>query len=321
MQQYRAPRWLVGGNAQTIWAALAARRFEGAAPQFRRERWTTPDHDFVDVDWLGEDTAAPLLMLFHGLEGSSASHYAQAFAHWARGHGWRYAVPHFRGCSGEVNLAPRAYHSGDFVEVGWMLAQARARHAGPIAAVGVSMGGNALLRWAEEAGASAAQTVRAIATVSTPFDLAAGSRAIGSGFNRQTYTRMFLRTMKPKALVKLAQYPGLFDRARLLAAHDLFEFDNVVSGPIHGFRDALDYYTRCSSRAQLSGIRVPALLLNARNDPFVPAASLPRPGEVSAQVTLWQPAQGGHVGFPGGHWPAQVMTLPEQVMGWIAARI
>lgn len=321
MQQYRAPRWLPGGNAQTVWSALTARRFEGAAPRFRRERWDTPDHDFVDVDWLGEDTAAPLLVLFHGLEGSSASHYAQAFAHWARGHGWRFALPHFRGCSGEMNLAPRAYHSGDFVEVGWMLAQARARHAGPVAAVGVSLGGNALARWAEEAGMMAAQTVRAIGAVSAPFDLAAGSRAIGRGFNRQTYTRMFLRSMKPKALAKLQQYPGLFDRDKMLAARDLFEFDDIVSGPMHGFRDAADYYERCSARSQLSRIRVPALLLNARNDPFVPAASLPQAHEVSAQVTLWQPAHGGHVGFPAGRWPGHVMTLPEQLMGWIAARI
>ncbi|HET6598969.1 MAG TPA: alpha/beta fold hydrolase, partial [Burkholderiaceae bacterium] len=315
------PRWLPGGNAQTVWSALTARRFEGAAPHFRRERWDTPDHDFVDVDWLGEDVAAPLLVLFHGLEGSSASHYAQAFAHWARGHGWRFAVPHFRGCSGELNLAPRAYHSGDFVEVGWMLAQARARHAGPVAAVGVSLGGNALARWAEEAGATAAHTVRAIGTVSAPFDLAAGSRAIGRGFNRQTYTRMFLRSMKPKALAKLQQYPGLFDRDKMLAARDLFEFDNIVSGPMHGFRDAADYYERCSARSQLRRIRIPALLLNARNDPFVPAASLPQAQEVSAQVTLWQPAHGGHVGFPAGRWPGHVMTLPEQLMGWIAARI
>lgn len=321
MQQYRAPRWLPGGNAQTLWSALAARRFEGATPRFRRERWDTPDHDFVDVDWQGEDAAAPLLVLFHGLEGSSASHYAQAFAHWARGHGWRFAVPHFRGCSGELNLAPRAYHSGDFVEVGWMLAQARARHTGPIAAVGVSLGGNALLRWAEEAGDTAAQTVRAVGAVSTPFDLAAGSRAICRGFNRQTYNRMFLRTMKAKALAKFRQYPRLFDRDKVLAARDLFEFDNIVSGPMHGFRDAVDYYARCSSRPQLRRICIPALLLNARNDPFVPAASLPQAHEVSAQVTLWQPAHGGHVGFPDGRWPGHVMTLPEQLMDWIAARI
>src|SRR6185436_7128182 len=178
MNDFRAPRWLPGGHVQTIWPVFFSRRFDGTAPVFRRDRWATPDADFIDVDWQGEDPAAPLLVLFHGLEGSSSSHYAQAFAGEARRRGWRFAVPHFRGCSGEINLAPRAYHSGDHEEVGWMLGRFRALHAGPIVAVGVSLGGNALLRFAEEAGASAAESVRAVAAVSAPLDLAAGGRAI-----------------------------------------------------------------------------------------------------------------------------------------------
>jgi len=228
MQGYRSPRWLfgagsVGGNAQTIWPALFGRRFHGEAPSFDRTRWTTPDTDFVDVDWLRDSGSpdTPLLVLFHGLEGSSGSHYAQAFADWARRHGWRFALPHFRGCSGELNRAPRAYHSGDFEEIGWMLGECRAAHRGPMLAVGVSLGGNALLRWAEEAGETAARTVSAVAAVSSPIDLAAGGHAIGRGFNRQVYTRMFLRSMVPKALRKLGQHPGLFSRERLLAARDL----------------------------------------------------------------------------------------------------
>jgi predicted alpha/beta-fold hydrolase len=317
MQQYRAPGWLIGGNAQTIWPALFSRRHHGPVPAFRRERWETPDRDFVDVDWLGEDAQAPLLVLFHGLEGSSQSHYAQAFAHWAREHRWRYAVPHFRGCSGEINLAPRAYHSGDYEEIGWILERVRRQHAGRIVALGVSLGGNALLRWAEEAGESAARTVSAVAAVSSPIDLAAGGAAIGQGFNRQVYTRMFLRTMKPKALRKLAQHPGLFDRHKLLAARDLYEFDNVFTAPLHGFRDTDDYWTRGSAKPHLARIRIPALVLNARNDPFVPAHSLPASHEVGPHVTLWQPHHGGHVGFPGGRWPGHVLTLPEEVMGWM----
>ena len=318
---YRAPRWLAGGHAVTIWPALFAQRFRGPAPSFRRERWRTPDADFIDVDWQGEDPRQPLLVLFHGLEGSSGSHYAQAFAHWAREHGWRFAVPHFRGCSGELNLAPRAYHSGDFEEIGRVLQRLRAMQGGPIVAVGVSLGGNALLRWAEEAGESAAQTVRAVAAVSSPIDLAAGGHAIGRGFNRQVYTRMFLRSMKPKALRKLTQHPGLFSRERLLAARDLYEFDNVFTAPLHGFRDTDDYWRRGSAQPHLHRIRVPALVLNARNDPFVPAASLPQARDVGKFVTLWQPAHGGHVGFPGGRWPGHVHTLPEQVMGWMKAVI
>ncbi|MEP7140847.1 MAG: alpha/beta hydrolase, partial [Caldimonas sp.] len=121
MDDFRAPRWLPGGHAQTIWPVFFSRRFDGAPPRFRRERWTTPDDDFVDVDWLGENLDAPLLVVFHGLEGSSSSHYAQAFAAEAVRRGWRFAMPHFRGCSGEINRAPRAYHSGDHEEIAWML--------------------------------------------------------------------------------------------------------------------------------------------------------------------------------------------------------
>jgi hypothetical protein len=321
--QYLAPRWLPGGNLQTIWPALYARRAEAPLSDYRRERWTTPDGDFIDVDFL--DAAGPgprpLLVLFHGLEGSSRSHYAEAFAAFATARGWDYAVPHFRGCSGELNLAPRAYHSGDFEEIGWILARLRAARAArdsDVLAVGVSLGGNALLRWAEEAGETASKTVRAVASVSAPLDLAAGGTAIGRGFNRLVYTRMFLATMKPKALAKLAQHPGLFDRERLLAARDLHAFDNVFTAPLHGFRDTDDYWRRASAKPHLHAIRVPALVVNAVNDPFVPAASLPRQGEVGAHVTLWQPAHGGHVGFPLGRPPGHVRGLPERVGGWLA---
>src|SRR5437870_11468707 len=168
MHDFRAPRWRPGGHAQTIWPVFFSRRFDGPRPRFRRERWSTPDGDFIDVDWLGEDASAPLLVLFHGLEGSSRSHYAESFAAEARRRGWRYAVPHFRGCSGEINLAPRAYHSGDHEEIGWILDRLRTTQGAPVYAVGVSLGGNALLRWAEEAGNEAQRTVRAVAAVSSP---------------------------------------------------------------------------------------------------------------------------------------------------------
>ncbi|MGE0496687.1 MAG: YheT family hydrolase [Ramlibacter sp.] len=321
---YVAPWWLPGGNLQTIWPALYARRVFGPHPRYRRERWDTPDGDFIDVDFL-ESPPAPLgaatqvlLVLFHGLEGSSRSHYAEAFADWARERGWAYAVPHFRGCSGELNRAPRAYHSGDFEEIGWVLRRLRERHAGPLVAVGISLGGNALMRWAEELGGAAAQVASAVASVCSPIDLAAGGWAIGRGFNRQVYTRMFLNTMKPKALQKLAQHPGLFDRAALLAARDLYEFDNVFTAPLHGFKSTEDYWGRASAKPHLHQIRIPALVVNARNDPFVPAWSLPQGHEVGDHVTLWQPAHGGHVGFPQGPLPGHVRTLPDAVGGWLA---
>ena len=323
MHDHRAPHWLLGngfagGNAQTIWPALFSRRFDAAPPVYERRRWATPDGDFIDVDFQQAPTpGAPLLVLFHGLEGSSRSHYAEAFAHRARTLGWSFAVPHFRGCSGEINLAPRSYHSGDWQEVGWILDRLRREAAAPLYAVGISLGGNALLRWAEEAGDAARATVRAIATVSSPLDLAASGHAIGRGFNRLVYTRMFLRSMKPKALRKLAQHPGLFDRKLLLASRDLYEFDNIFTAPLHGFRDTDDYWARASSKPHLHRIRVPALVLNARNDPFMPAASLPAQHEVGSFVTLWQPAHGGHVGFAQGRFPGHVMSLPEAVGGWL----
>ncbi|MCY1371836.1 hypothetical protein D9M69_590040 [compost metagenome] len=151
-----------------------------------------------------------------------------------------------------------------------------------------------------------------------PLDLAAGGEAIGRGFNRLVYTRMFLATMKPKALAKLAQFPGLFDRDRLMAARDLYDFDDVFTAPLHGFRNTDDYWARGSSKPLLGAIRVPALVVNARNDPFIPARSLPGPSEVGSHVTLWQPAHGGHVGFPLGLPPGHVRGLPERVGGWLA---
>ena len=160
----------------------------------------------------------------------------------------------------------------------------------------------------------------ALASVCAPLDLRAGGLAIGRGFGRLVYTPMFLRSMKPKALAKLAQHPGLFDREALLAARDLYAFDNLFTAPLHGFRDTEDYYARASAKPHLHRIRVPALVLNARNDPFVPATSLPAPHEVGARVTLWQPAQGGHVGFPRGRPPGDVRWMPEAVADWLLER-
>jgi hypothetical protein len=315
---YHAPWWLPGGHPQTIWPAVVSARLAVPPLGFVRERWTAPDGDFVDVDLRrSADPGARWLVLFHGLEGSSASHYAQAFAREAAAAGLHFALPHFRGCSGELNLAPRAYHSGDFEEIGWILERVRSMGPAPLLAAGVSLGGNALLRWAEEAGGSAARTAHAVAAVCSPLDLTAGGHAIGRGFNRLVYTRMFLRTMKPRALAKLAQHPGLFDRERLIAARDLYEFDNVFTAPLHGFRDTDDYWSRASAKPRLREIRIPALAVNALNDPFVPAGSLPSARDAGSRVTLWQPAHGGHVGFAGGRWPGHVQAMPKAVLAWL----
>jgi predicted alpha/beta-fold hydrolase len=318
------PWWLAGGHVQTLWSALRARPCAGAPPRLRRERWSTPDGDFIDVDWLGAGDAlppaAPLLVLFHGLEGSSASHYAQAFAAVAQQRGWRLALPHFRGCSGEINRAPRAYHSGDFAEIDWVLHRLQQSHpAARLLAVGVSLGGNALMRWAVEAGTQAASVLGAAAAVCSPLDLAAAGRHLDQGWNRLLYVRMFLRTMRLKAEAKWRQYPGLFDLEAVRRARTLHEFDDAFTAPLHGFRDVDDYWQRAAARPGLGAIRLPALLLNARNDPFVPAASLPRASEVGSVIELWQPDEGGHVGFPaaGMGWAGHVQSMPWAVTQWL----
>ncbi len=286
MSAYRAPWWLPGGHLQTIFAALAP------APRvpWRREEWATPDGDFIDLDWAGE--SGPVLALFHGLEGGSSSHYARALASLAAASGWRAVVPHFRGCSGRLNRLPRAYHSGDSDEIDWIVRRLGARHA-----VGVSLGGNALLKWLGEQG-EAAPLERAVA-VSAPFDLAAAGDALDRGFNRRCYTRAFLLTLKAKAFAKQTLGHLRFDEKRMSRARTLREFDDMVTAPLHGFRDAADYWARASSEPWLGRIRVPTLLVNARNDPFLPPAVLERVPRDNPSLVLEFPDEGGHAGFPG----------------------
>ena len=228
--------------------------------------------------------------------------------------GMRGVVVHFRGCSGEPNRLPRAYHSGDAPEIDWIVRRLRRQHAdAPLFAVGVSLGGNALLKWLGETGASAGTVIDGAAAVSAPVNLMAAGNALDRGFNL-AYVHQFLSSMKRKALAKLAQYPGLYDAARVRAASTLREFDDLVTAPLHGFRNTDDYWTRASSKPGLKNIRVPTLLLNARNDPFLPASALPGAGEVSGAVTLEQPEQGGHVGFVSGRFPGSLGWLPARVM-------
>ena len=297
MNAYAAPWWLPGGHLQTVVAALSP------APRvaWRRERWDTPDGDYIDLDWAGEG-GGPLLALFHGLEGGSSSHYARRIAALALARGWRCVVPHFRGCSGALNRLPRAYHSGDSAELDWILRRLR-----PDYAAGVSLGGNVLLKWLGEQGAAAPALPRRAAAVSAPLDLAASGRALDRGVNRRLYTRLFLTTMKAKAHARITLHRSPIDERRLARARTLHEFDELVTAPLHGFRDADDYWARASSAPWLEHIRVPTLLLNARNDPFLPAAALEAATRrSSAAVRLEFPDTGGHAGFPGqGNWFAQ----------------
>ncbi len=319
---YRAPWWLPGGNLQTIYAAKLARRYPSDKPSWTRQRWESPDGDFIDVDERSDTmgrpvVGAPLLVLFHGLEGSSQSHYAQAFAYATQQRGWRMLIPHFRGCSGEINKAPRAYHSGDYQEIDWILQRVRHIHQGPIHVVGISLGGNALMKWAGEMGQYAQKSVQAVASVCSPVDLTASGNAIDSGFNQAVYARMFLSTMKPRAMQKLKQYPGLFDSRALMAATTLYQFDDVFTAPLHGFKNTADYWQRASAKPGLINVQVPALVLNARNDPFIPAQSLPTASQVGDSVTLWQPEHGGHVGFVSGSPPGHLQDMPNAILDWM----
>ena len=310
---YSAPWWLPGGHLQTIYAALAP------APlvAYRRERWDTPDGDFIDLDWAGPaenpgasqpaGKSSPVLALFHGLEGSSASPYARAIAARALAMGWRCVVPHFRGCSGELNRLPRAYHSGDSEEIGWIL-KALAGDAEPLYACGISLGGNALLKYLGEQGANAA--LRKAASISAPLDLAAAGRALDAGLSREIYTRIFLRTLKKKTFAKLKEQQISIDPLRLKNARTFWEFDDTVTAPLHGFLGADDYWARASSGPWLGKIRVPTLVMNARNDPFMPESALEEVSgmlrDIPSCVTLEFPSDGGHAGFPGrGHWLAR----------------
>ena len=307
---YSAPAWLPGGHLQTIYPAIAI-----AKPRvdYRRERWEAPDGDFVDVDFVDGQPGQPTLVLFHGLEGSSGSHYARALMAAIHARGWHGVIPHCRGCSGEINLAPRFYHSGAVGEIDWLLRRVRARAQGKLYATGASLGGNALLRWLGESQHEAG-FVEAACAISAPLDLVRGGESLSSGMN-MIYTRMFLRTMKIKSLAKLDQFPGLFDRDALMNARDLYAFDNVVTAPLHGYRDTDDYWHRASARHVLGDITVPTLVLNARNDPFLPGRYLP--ATAAPCVQLEYPDEGGHVGFATGPFPGRLDWLPRRILAFI----
>ena len=315
---YRAPAWLPGGHLQTIYANLFLR----VAPvAYRRERLELPDGDFLDFDWVDAQACTPAVVLFHGLEGSADSPYARDLMAHAQARGWHGVVAHFRGCSGEDNRLPRAYFAGDSDDIGCILHHVKAQHAAaPVFAVGVSLGGNALLKWLGEQGDAARLLVERAAAVSAPLDLTAAGHALDRGFNRHVYTARFLHTLKAKALRKASRFPGALDADAIAAATTFREFDTLVTARLHGFRDAEDYWLKVSSKPWLKSITVPTLVINARNDPFLPAWALPTQDEVSPAVTLDQPETGGHVAFPSGPFPGNPDWLPQRLMQHFAPR-
>jgi predicted alpha/beta-fold hydrolase len=316
------PWWARNPHVQTIWGPLLRR---GGRVALRRERHETADGDFVDLDW---DAAgprpgtAPVLLALHGLEGSSASHYAGGLLAEARARGWRAGILQFRSCSGEINRRPRFYHSGDWADLETVVARLAARDPGqPLALVGVSLGGNVLLKWlGERAGAVPPEVVGAVA-ISTPFDVAACARVLDRGFARVVYAAHFLRTMRRKVVAKARFHPGFVDVAAARRARTFAAYDEVVTAPLEGFAGALDYWTRASSGPWLRAIRRPALLLNALDDPLVPVASLPAPGDLPQGVVAEFPARGGHAGFLEGP-PWRVRSWAERrAVEFLTARL
>jgi hypothetical protein len=280
--------------------------------EVRRERFDTPDGDFVDVDWYGGRSGAPLLLVLHGLEGTLRSHYVGGLFRLAAARGWRAAVVYFRSCSGELNRLPRFYHSGDTGDLDHVLRVLTEREpALLVGAVGISIGGNVLLKWLGEQGEMAPKSLAGAVAISVPFDLQACARVMDRGLQRRLYTASFMRSLKMKTRAKAQAYPGFVDIERALRARTFAAYDRAVTAPLHGFADEVDYWTRASSRPYLARIRRSTLLISALDDPFVPPASLPEPSALPPAVRAEFVPHGGHVGFVEGR-PWRVTSWAER---------
>lgn len=306
--------WLPGGHLQTLWPALLRRPIVLAA---RRERFELPDGDFIDVDWVGAQ--GPIVVVLHGLGGSVASQYARGILRAVVLRRWRGALMHFRGCSGEPNRLPRGYHAGDTGDLHAFIAALRRREPRTaLAAVGYSLGGNVLLKWLGEQGAAA--PLAAAAAVSVPFDLGAATARLQQGLSR-IYDRHILSGLQTELIQKGASMSLPWDRAEIAAIRNLREFDDRVTAPLHGFRDAEDYYARAACRPHLPHITVPTLVIHAADDPFMSPAVVPHAREFSGTVALELAANGGHVGFVGGQPWAPHYWLEMRIPRFFAAHL
>jgi len=273
------------------------RRFGGTT----RERFETPDGDFVDVDWLGGPSGSPLLLVLHGLEGTLRSHYIGGLFRLAAARGWRAGVMYFRSCSGELNRLPRFYHSGETGDFDHVLRRLAAREPGVrIGVVGVSIGGNVLVKWLGEQGEDAPRAVAGAVAISVPFDLAGCARLMDRGLPKVLYTTSFMRSLRQKTLAKSRAFPDFVDIRAALRARTFAAYDRLVTAPLHGFADEEDYWRRSSSGPYVARIRRPTLLISALDDPFIPPASLPDPRLLPPAVRAEFVPRGGHVGFVEG---------------------
>ncbi len=299
--------WLPGPHLQTLWPAWVRR----APPiPMTRERLELPDGDFIHLDWAGE--SGPIVVILHGLQGSSRSPHVRGLLGALCRRGWRGAVMHFRGCSGEPNRLLRTYHSGETGDVGHVVRLLRERHPStPCAAVGFSLGGNVLLKWLAERGDRA--EVAAAAAVSVPFRLADAADRLERGFSR-AYKRHFIADLHRTVLEKFKHRPGPLDLEAVRRESSFRGFDNRVTAPLHGFRDAEHYYNVASCRQYLRGVARPTLIVHALDDPFMTRDVVPRREELAPSIRLEISASGGHVGFVGG-------SAPWSARYWLEDRI
>ncbi len=323
---FRAPLWLRNPHAQTLWGKFVRRT---SVPPTRVERWELPDGDFLDLCRLDAPSDRPRLLFLHGLEGTPRSHYAQAFFADAHRRGWAADLMVFRSCGEEPNRLLRSYHSGETGDLDLVVSRlVAAEPHRTLMLAGVSLGGNVLLKWLGERGANVPAQVAGAAAISAPLDLAQGSKYLERGFSR-VYAAHFLRTLRAKAREKSARFPGQVRLPEVEAARTLWEFDDVMTAPVHGFRDAADYYARSSSIRFLHAIRVPTLILNAADDPFLPAAVLDAARTIAldnSALRIEFPQHGGHVGFVGGTVPWRLRYYAEHraldfVEAALAARV
>lgn len=304
--EFRPAWWLRNAHMQTLWPRLMRRRPRIA---LRSERLELPDGDFVDLSWT-PGARGPIVMILHGLEGSSRSHYVRGILRAVHARGWRGVLMHFRGCSGEPNRLPRSYHSGDTGDVAYLADRLRTDHPDtPLLAVGYSLGGNALLKWLGESGT--ASPLSAAAAISVPFRLGDAADRLEHGFSR-VYQWTFLSELRAsvrrkRERVDLPEIPGSLGGLRTFRA-----FDDRVTAPLNGFQGADDYYARASCRQYLRGIRIPTLIVHSLDDPLMTPATVPAATELPPAVTLELSPQGGHVGFIGGATPPVARYWLEQ---------
>ena len=307
--------WCRNRHLQTLWPVFFRRRLR---PKVRRERLELPDGDYVDLDWTLNDSG-PVSIIFHGLEGSSHSHYARGLLDLLPRKGYRAVVMHFRGCSGEPNRLARAYHSGDTGDIDFCIRTLKAREPNtPLVTIGFSLGGNALLKWLSEQGNKA--PVQCAVAVSVPFQLHESTQHMQRGFAR-IYQWHLLKSLKRNLLRKTANFtlPAGADEIRRMT--NFYDFDDRITGPLHGFSGAMHYYSSSSSRQYLQKIQIPTLIIHAEDDPFMHANVIPKANEISAAITFDLHRYGGHVGFIGGKWPWKPRYwLEERIMEWLLRR-